>query len=397
VPDEVSIAGRRSWNRFFSALRLVGAIRQAFDLRKLAIAALGLALLQSGWSLLDRVVSVAGDATPNVFESSAPTNSVSEKDLWSSVNLSHYHSRLSEPVRLLTAPLLALVEPGTSWRRMLHALVSVIWLLVVWGICGGAIARIAIVRFATMRTMKLIDAVRFALQSAGPLILAPLCPLIGLAFCSATGAAFGLIYRLPAVGPALAGALLIVPLAAGLVMTLLVAGLVAGWPLMHAAIAGGAEDSLDALSRIFGYVNQRLGPLAALVGLAWIEGMLGLAIVDLLTQGVIRLTHWSLDLTGPAAVTAVFFGPPAISSGAMAGATHGFWLGLVRLLAHAWVFSFFWTVAAYLYLWLRQDVDGQSMTEIEPDSTTTPALGWAGVGEEKAPHPGPPPQGGRGL
>ena len=42
MPDEVSIAGRRSWNRFFPALRLVGAIRQAFDLRKLAIAALGL-------------------------------------------------------------------------------------------------------------------------------------------------------------------------------------------------------------------------------------------------------------------------------------------------------------------------------------------------------------------
>jgi hypothetical protein len=50
-----------------------------------------------------------------------------------------------------------------------------------------------------------------------------------------------------------------------------------------------------------------------------------------------------------------------------------FWLGLVRLLAHAWVFSFFWTVAAYLYLWLRQDVDGQSMTEIEPDASSIQA------------------------
>ena len=98
---------------------------------------------------------------------------------------------------------------------------------------------------------------------------------------------------------------------------------------------------------------------------------------------MIRLTHWSLDLTGPAAVTAVFFGSPAISSGAIAGATHGFWLGLVRLLAHAWVFSFFWTVAAYLYLWLRQDVDGQPMTEIEParreHSSTFPPVVKVGV------------------
>jgi hypothetical protein len=157
------------------------------------------------------------------------------------------------------------------------------------------------------------------------------------------------------------------------VMTLFVAGLVAGWPLLHAAVAGGAEDSLDALSRIFGYVNQRLGPLAALVGLAWIEGMLGLAVVDLLTWGVIRVTYWSLGLTGPAAVIAAFFGSPELSSGAIAGATHGFWLGLVRLLAHAWVYSFFWTVAAYLYLWLRQDVDGQPMTEIEPAASSIQA------------------------
>jgi hypothetical protein len=375
VPDDVSIPGRRSMNRIFPALRLVGAIRQAFDLRKLAIAALGLALLQPGWSLLDRLVPAAANATPDVFELSTPATNSDRLDLLSGDNLRQYLFRLSEPVRLLTAPLLALLKPASSSGQMLHALLSLIWLVVVWGICGGAISRIAIVQIATMRTTKLIDAVWFALQSAGPLIVAPLCPLIGLAFCATIGAAFGLLYWLPAVGPALAGALLIVPLAAGLVMTLFVACLVAGWPLLHAAIAGGAEDSLDALSRIFGYLNQRLGPLAALVGLAWIEGMLGLAVVDLLTWGVIRVTHWSLDLTGPAAVTAAFFGSPAISAGAVSAATHGFWLGLVRLLAHAWVYSFFWTVAAYLYLWLRQDVDGQPMTEIEPAGTTAQASG----------------------
>jgi hypothetical protein len=365
VPDEMSIPSRRSWNRFFAALRLVGAIQRSFDLRKLAIAAFGLALLQLGWSLLDRLVPAAGNATPDILVSSASTNSLAEKDPWSSINLSQYHFRLSEPTRLLTVPLLALVEPGSSWGQMLHALSSLIWLLVVWGICGGAISRIAIVQIATMGTMRLIDAARFAFQSAGPLILAPLCPLIGLASCAIVGAAFGVLYWLPVVGPALAGALLIVPLAAGLVMTFFVAGLVVGWPLLHAAIAGGAEDSLDALSRIFGYLNQRLGPIAALVGLAWVEGMLGLVIVDLLTWGVIHLTHWSLNLTGSAAVIAAFWGSSEIPSEVIASATHGFWLGLLRLIGHAWVYSFFWTAAAYLYLWLRQDVDGQPMTELE--------------------------------
>lgn len=184
MPDEVPIPGRRSWNRFLPALRLIGAIRRSFDVRKLAIAALGLALLQSGWLMLDRLVPPGADATPDVFESSAPTSRLADKDLWSSVNPLQYHSRLSEPVRLLAVPLLALVEPSSSWGRMLHALLSLIWLLIIWGMCGGAISRIAIVQIATMRTTKLIDAVRFALQSAGPLILAPLCPLIGLATCA---------------------------------------------------------------------------------------------------------------------------------------------------------------------------------------------------------------------
>ena len=188
-----------------------------------------------------------------------------------------------------------------------------------------------------------------------------------MAFCALIGAAFGLLYRLPVVGPALAGIGLFFPLAAGLVMTLFLAGLVAGWPLLQAATAGGAEDALDALSRIFGYLNQRLGAYAALVALAWLGGMLGLALVDLLTAGVIRLTHWSLGLTAPIALDGVFLRHAAARRHPrFAGATHAFWLGVVRLLAHGWIFSFFWTAAAYLYLWLRQDVDGTPWTEIDP-------------------------------
>ena len=212
-------------------------------------------------------------------------------------------------------------------------------------------------------------ALRFALAHAGPLILAPLCPLLGIAFCALVGVGvFGLLYRfcLVGVGPALAGIGLFFPLAAGLVMTLFLAGLVAGWPLLQAATAGGAEDALDALSRTFGYLNQRLGSYAALVALAWLGGMLGLALVDLLTSGVIRLTHWSLGLTAPFDLTESFFGQASPSSiSTIAAATHAFWLGVVRLLAHGWIFSFFWTAAAYLYLWLRLDVDGTPWSEID--------------------------------
>ena len=130
-------------------------------------------------------------------------------------------------------------------------------------------------------------------------------------------------------------------------MTLFVAALAAGWPLLQAATAGGAEDALDALSRIFGYLNQRLGSYVALVALAWLVGCSGWLSSTCSQRGVIRLTHWSLGLTAPIAVTETFFGARRQpSASAIASATHAFWLGLVRLIAHGWVFSFFWTAAA---------------------------------------------------
>ncbi len=228
-------------------------------------------------------------------------------------------------------------------------------------------SRIAIVHAAAMRQTSTTDALRFALSHAGPLIVAPLCPLFGVAFLAVICRGIGLLYRVPTVGPTLSGIALVFPLAAGLVMTLLVAGLVAGWPLLQAATASGAEDSLDALSRIFGYLNQRLGAYLALVALAWLLGMLGLGLIDIFTVGAVRLTHWGLSLTAPIAATESFFGTPATaSSPTIAGTTHAFWLGLVRLIAHGWVFSFFWTAAAYLYLWLRQEIDGVPWYEIEP-------------------------------
>jgi hypothetical protein len=366
VPDEFSIPERRPFTRLFPAVRLLGAIRQAFDLRKLLIAALGLAIFQAGSTLLDHLAPSAAGTTPELTAPVLASTSPADPDFWSSETVSRLHFRLSEPVRLLAGPLFTFLEPGAGWLRMVQAILRVIWLIIVWGICGGAISRIAVVHAAATRQTSTPDAIRFALAHASSLIVAPLCPLFGVAFLTLLCMPFGLLYRVPGVGPAVAGIGLIFPLAAGLVITLLIAGLAAGWPLLQAATAGGADDALDAMSRIFGYLNQRLGSYAALVALAWLMGMLGLAFFDFLAFGVIRLTHWSLSLTAPISVTEPFFGNPATSSSTVAGATHAFWLGLVRLLVRGWVFSYFWTAAGYLYLWLRQDVDGVPWSEIEP-------------------------------
>jgi hypothetical protein len=342
----------------------MAAVRMAFDARKLIIAAGGLLLLQLGWSLLDLAFPGSFDVTPDILPGNAQIRP--SDDLWSSLDsgfpLPH---RLFEPARILIAPLSALLNPRSDGLAMLHALLGLAWLLVVWGLCGGAIARATVIQEAHARQPGLGEALRFAGRSAGPLILAPSYPLVAVALCSLTGLAFGLLYRLPA-GPAVAGAFLFIPLVVGVVITLLVAALIAGWPLFHAAIASGADDALDALSRVYGYLNQRLAVFAVGLAIAWFIGLAGLALVDLLAGGVIHLTRWSLSLTGPRPLISGLFQGSDADAGTVAAMTHRFWLRAVRLLAHAWIFSYFWTAAAVLYLWLRHDVDGTPATLIDP-------------------------------
>jgi hypothetical protein len=361
-----------SANRVFLGLRLVAAIRLAFDPRKLAMGALGLCLLQVGWSILDLAVPASTAVTPELFGSRQPTVPQAAEVTRLGDEVTDLTFRLAEPVRLLTTPLRAMLDPTNGWRTMLHALLGLVWLMIVWGPCGGAIARIAVVQEARMRPPGIGEGLRFAWNAAGRLIIAPLCPIFALSFCALVGASFGLLYRFPRVGPVLAGAALFVPLATGLVMTLLVALLVAGWPLMYAAMAAGADDALDALSRTFSYLNQRLGLFAVGIVMAWLAGIVGLFLVDFLAGGVVELTRWSLSFSGPPGLTASLFGQSDLNAGAGAVAAHRFWLGVVQLIAHAWIYSFFWTATALLYLWLRHDVDGTPWTEINLPAVSPP-------------------------
>jgi hypothetical protein len=378
VIEETTITSRSSPYHRFGGLRLIGAIRMAFDPRKVMIAALGLILLEAGWSLLNIALPATATVTPGPLE--PPGTSVSPGEGWTRMGdqAMLLTLRLFEPIRLLTNLLQALLDPASDGVMMLHGLLGLVWLFVVWGICGGAISRLAVVQEAQMRQPGIVEGIWFALRSAGALILAPLCPLFALAFCAMVGVVFGLLYRLPS-GAVVAGAALIIPLTAGLIMTLLIAGLVAGWPLLHASMAAGADNTMDALSRTFSYLNQRLGLFLVGVAIALMAGMVGLLAVDLLAAVVIRLTQWSLSLSGDRALMESLFGGSDLNAGNVTAATHRFWLGTVRLLAHAWVYSYFWTAAAFLYLWLREEVDGTCRTVVDPPGAATRSYAGPGV------------------
>ena len=135
-------------------LLLPRAVRLAFDARKLVLAALGLILLQAGWSFLDVFLPDSKPVTSNLFETFAlprPEDPFREQ-LWEAWRLAPWSSH-GTGVGARSNRLIALFEWGRGGRGMIHALLAVIWTIAVWGIVGGAISRLALVEVCRMRRL----------------------------------------------------------------------------------------------------------------------------------------------------------------------------------------------------------------------------------------------------
>ncbi len=362
-------------------MRLLRAVQSSFDLRKAILAGLGLLILHAGWDLFELGLPGARGISPHLpGRPGAPVATAGELEEhaeWQQIRGALW--RLTEPVRILAGPLISLFEPGKVAMGTLRALFAVVWVIVVWGIMGGAIARMAVVVGSSRPGPGLVGSIRFALRFAVPMIVTPLCPLLAVGLCALVCAGVGVVFWLPdPVGSVVGGTLLFIPLGLGLVMVLLVFGLVASWPLLHASIAADAQDVLDALSRCFSYLNQRLGKFALCVLLAWVIGVPALVAVQLLASGVIHLAAWGLSLSAPASSIVPLDDSVRAGTGLeRAGmALPAFWRGAVGLLAQGWIYAYFWTVAAHIYLLLREDVDGTPWTEVsdppEREKTTSP-------------------------
>ena len=69
---------------------------------------------------------------------------------------------------------------------------------------------------------------------------------------------------------------------------------------MHASVAAEAEDTLDALSRTFSYLNQRPAMVACWVAAAWLLGIPGFLLAEVFASSVVHLAAWGMSLTAPA-------------------------------------------------------------------------------------------------
>lgn len=337
--------------RFFEIAPLLRAVGIASDAKKLILASAGLFALRAGWLALGRAFGDRTGLDPTLWPG---PSAEAFSGPWSEV-LPRLAELMTEPFRLVAIPFLKLFSRGVGpWAWSRSALMAA-WAVAVWGVFGGAIARIAVVQAAGDRRVGLGSAVRFAIRKAGPLIGAPLTPMLAVAIFAASCAGFGLLYRIPrGIGATVAAFLGFLPLLAGLLMAMILLGLAAGWPLMHATVAAEGEDAADALSRAYSYVNQRLARYAAHALAAWAIGTAGLVLVLVFARVVVALADWGVALGAP----------EDLGSTELAASGRIFWSQLVGWLVHAWIYSYFWSAASVIYLILRRDVDGAEWHDV---------------------------------
>lgn len=373
------------YQRLFPWLRLFRAFGLASSTKKLLLAALGLILMQVGWNGIDRLFAQTGperaaSAHWSFFQPLGPMFSGSPGGYLYSVAL-----RVTEPVRYLAGPFVNIFQAGANRAAFLHAVLTAAWGAIVWGLLGGALARMTLAQFGRSETLGTRAALRFGFGKWLTLIGSPLCPLIGVGMVAVLCLPIGLLYRIPSVGPAAAGVLAFLPLLAGLMMAILLLGLLFGWPLMPSAVAAEEGDGFDALSRSYSYVNQRRSYYLFMILLAWLLGIAGLIFVDVIARLVIELALWALGFTAPAGVLRTVFATGGTDASMFAVSAHAFWFAFIGLLAHAWIYSYFWSSASIIYLLLRHDVDGTPLHDLPwlpPAAEGAPVL-------EPAPVPGP--------
>jgi hypothetical protein len=289
---------------------------------------------------------------------------------------------------------------GPWWALRHHYVyftIFFIYLLVIWSIFGGAIARIAAVHVARDEKISIRQALAFSIAKFLSFLSAPLIPLVIILAVGIVVAAGGLLLNIPVLGPILVGALYFLALAAGFVMTLVLIGTVGGFNLMYPTIAVEGSDSFDAISRSFSYLYARPWRLAFYTLVALIYGTICYIFVRYFVYLLLAMTHyftgwwvfyradnteplWPMLWPGPMATQRLSYDVDylSLSAGQATGAfLVAFWVYLTIAMLGAFLLSFYISANTVIYYLMRNEVDATELDDVyleqtEEDFTETP-------------------------
>jgi hypothetical protein len=352
------------------------------------LAALGCLATWAGWSIADRlgladvaeprpaaaaapgdlVLPAPGGASPGVAAGRpaaepplAPGTRAVPHAAWLRGRLP---AAVDRALRLVTLPF----DPAATLREAGGALARLAWFVLVWSIFGTGIARHVALKLVGEDAPGPVGALWYGATKWLAAFNSVAFTLAGIAALSVPGALLGLAMRTEW-GLAIAGAIWPLVLAGAVVLAILAVGVVAGWPLMVAAVGVERGDSFQAISTAFSYLYQRPLHYAFYALVAAAVALPTLAVAAAFADATGGLALWAasfgmghdrtaavLDAVGGAAATAPF-GSRAIA----------FWMRCLEGLLASFGWGYAWAIATAAYLLLRRDVDGTEFDEVVLD------------------------------
>ena len=288
-------------------------------------------------------------------------------------------------------PCAVLALRGLQWMVWEHLGFAVLfWLpvLVIWGLFGGAICRMAALAVARDERPSAGTGMRFAQRRIASLAMAPLFPVGFALVIGVVLFAGGVVMAIPGIGELIGGLGMPVGIVAGLLIGAVLIGGLAGAPLMWPTIAAEGSDAFDAFSRGYSYVFNRPWRAGFYAAVLTVYGAICYLVVRFFVLVGLKaarlfigagLAGTSRPATGNAGATKIDvlwpiptwdqLLPDRLPLGAQgwdgAGAfLIGLWLTIVLALLCAFAASFFLSGSTIMYYLLRREVDSTDLEEI---------------------------------
>jgi hypothetical protein len=367
MTEEVGVVRRIVWREILPWLMIFRAFRLSVSLPMLSLATIGWLLTPLGSQIASKVFLGNSDVATTEFATPLNDFFSADESLQAIPGFSALTSTPNPVVNVyqhFTDPFVQLFDRSNTIRETAYHVFRGLWSIAVWAFFAGAITRIATVQLGREERVDLRTAIVYATRQYGWSFVAPLFPLFGVFLASLPLIVLGFVMRAD-VGMIVAGVVWPLALLGGLIMSILLLGLLVGWPLMWPTISSEEHgDAFEAFSRSFSYVFQRPLQYIFYMSLAALIGALGWVLVSHVSEAVIELTYYGTSWGATnERVELIPFGEYTGTLGTGVGLIRWF-DGLVRIIAMAFNFSYFFCVLTAIYLVLRRDVDKTDFDEV---------------------------------
>lgn len=279
--------------------------------------------------------------------------------------------------------------------------------LAVISVAGGSLCRIAALQFAQGEKPGLTEALRFSTKKFLSFFTAPLAPAGIIILVGLFVFILGLLGNIPRVGELIIGIFMPLALIAGVLITVILIGTVAGFNLMFPAVAYDGSDCFDAISRSFSYVYSKPWRMAFYSALAMVYGAICYIFVRFFAFLLLWATRWfvafgvwvdssskeinKLSVIWPEPSFVNLLGSPVSSTAnwselSAAILVHLFLLVIVGLLV-SFILSFYFSANTIIYSLMRNRVDNTGLEDIYTDLDEVKAEPTSAESEEPQPEP----------